>query len=156
MPNPVNPIGPVVLPHHNVAIKEIQDKIELKLTADYKARLNVAVLPDNIAGAIRSASQVAAQRASRANFEAEAFRAAKTFFQPTDVKTLIGNKLKQAKDGVALVAASADLAAILAENASMLAKKRKALEDTGAFSKEEAFQMILAEIEGKAARRGNS
>jgi len=155
-PRPVTPpppVAPAELPHQKLTIKQVTDVIERQLTKDYTARLNITALPPEIQAGIVSAAAVAAARATRANLENEALKIAKQFFQPASVPQLIAGKLQQAKAGVQIVSGSADLATILDENAKMLAAKRAALEKNG-FKPDEAFQLILAEIQGKAARRG--
>lgn len=144
-------ISSPVLPHFTVTPKQLSDKIKNRLVDDYKKRLNVRRLPTDVMDGIISAAKEAAQRSTKRNLEVEATKIAKTFYQDVDITQLIGTKLKQASVGVSLVSQSADLDSILKENAQMIRKKWKALNDAG-FSKDEAFQLIKAEVEGKAAR----
>jgi hypothetical protein len=140
-----------------VTPKKLSNKIKSQLTKEYRKRLGIGPrdpLPDDIKKGINSAAKTAAQRATQRNLESEALKVAKGFYQPFSISELIADKLGQAKKGVSLVAQSADLNEILKENATMLRKKWQALVNAG-FQADEAFQLILAEVQGKAARRGN-
>ena len=144
--------GSPVLPHVIATPKQLSDKIKDQLVKDYKKRLKVTTLPTDIQKGIDSAAKVAAQRATQRNIEVEATKTAKEFYQDVSVSKLVSSKLAQAKLGVNAVVQSADLEDILKENARMLRKKWQALKDAG-FSEKEAFELIKAEVEGKAARR---
>lgn len=149
---PRPPIPPA--PHATVTPKALEDRIKSALEADYKKRLGISTLPSDVKKGIASAAKSAAQRATRSNLEVEALKIAKGWFQPTSVADLIRSKLGQAKAGVSVVGQSADLDEILKENAKMMRKKYQALVDAG-FTPDQSFQLILAEVQGKAARRGN-
>ncbi len=136
-----------------ITVRPLQDKISAQLEQEYKKRLNVAELPSDMKAAIKAASENTAQRATQRNLEVEAQKIARSFYQPASIDVLIGSKLSQAVAGVQLVSQSADLGAILTENAKMLRKKWKALVDAG-FTEDQSFELIKAEVEGKAARRG--
>jgi chemotaxis regulatin CheY-phosphate phosphatase CheZ len=135
-----------------IVFKPLEAKIYAQLETDYKKRLGVPVLPPDIVQAITSASKEAASRATTRNLEREASSVARTFFQVDKIDALIGNRLKAAKDGMASVTNSPDLGTIIAENAKLLRRKWQALVDAG-FKEEQAFELIRAEVEGKAARR---
>lgn len=153
-PLPVNPVNPLnsVIAVNPVTVKPLQDKISLQLEADYKKRLGVPVLPAEITQAITRAARDAATRATARNLEREAAGVARTFYQADRVDLLIADRLKAARDGMASVTKSPDLGTIIAENAKLLRKKWQALVDAE-FTEDQAFQLILAEVEGKAARR---
>lgn len=153
MPNPTDfPHTP--LPHAKLSPEKLENRIRKQLEKDYRKRLGTRSLPDDVKKGISSAARTAAQRATKRNLEVEALKIAKSFYQPTSVADLIAGKLGQAKQGVNAVSKSADLDAILKENAKMLRKKWQALVSAG-FSEDESFQLIKAEVEGKAARRAN-
>lgn len=144
-------ISSPVLPHTAVTPKQLSDKIKNRLVGDYKKRLNVRKLPTDVMDGIISAAKEAAQRSTKRNLEVEATKIAKTFYQDVPVHELVVEKLKQAEIGVKAVSQSPNLDAILKENAAMIRMKWMALKDAG-FSEDEAFQLIKAEVEGKAAR----
>jgi hypothetical protein len=145
---PTVPTLPVVTP------SVLENRIKQQLEQDYRQKLGVAVLPQEVQSGIDVAARLGAQRATQRNLEVEASKIGRSFYQPTSINQLIASKLTQAKDGVKLVSQSVDLNEILVENAKMLRKKWQALVDAG-FTEAQSFELIKAEVEGKAARRGN-
>jgi hypothetical protein len=135
-------------------VKALETEIEKRLQDDYKKRLKLTTLPDSLKKGIKSAAKTAAERATSRNLEVEAMKVSREFYQPAAVDKLISAKLTQAKAGVKVVSQSADLAEILKENAKLLRKKWQALVDAG-FTKDQAYELIKAEIVGKAARRSS-
>lgn len=134
------------------SVRKLENKIKKDLTAEYKKLLGSNTLSAEITKAIADASKEAAERATGRNLQVEASKIAKNFYRLENVDQRLDRNLKHAKDSVMKVAGSADLDEILAENAKMLRKKWQALVTAG-FTQDESFQLIKAEVEGKAMRR---
>jgi len=150
---PIPNVNPALLAAlQGVSPEKLEKSIKSRLVKDYKKRLNLQRLPNNINKLIGDAAKRAAMKATTVNVDAEAAKIAREFYKPSNVNALLTDKLGKAKLGVKLVTQSADLDEILVENAKLLRKKWKALVDAG-FTQEQAFSLIQAEVEGKASRR---
>jgi H2-forming N5,N10-methylenetetrahydromethanopterin dehydrogenase-like enzyme len=150
---PIVRIPPVPVPKPPVDEKEIQAIVDaaIKSLAD-KMGINPASIPANIKKAIRDAVLTALSTRLNTLIQRDADTAVKDHIlvgaKPLD---MLDNRVSAARDAIAHIVADSRVNAVLADTANLLYKKFQALRTAG-FSETQAFEILLAEIQGGASK----
>lgn len=150
-PSPVT--GLASLPDIKFTQREVDAVVTntTKSVAD-KMGITVAKLPTDIKTAIRKSAISALNIRTKAIIQRDTDTVVKnkvlTGVKPLD---LLDARMKAAKVGIGHIAADTKVEAVLADTAKLLWKKFKALINAG-FSNTQAFDLLLAEVQGRASR----
>ena len=122
-----------------------------KSVAD-KMGTTVDKLPSNMKSAIKTAATSALNVRTKAIIQRDVDAAVKDKVlagaKPID---LLDNRMKAAKQGIHFIAGDTKVEKILEDTAKLLWKKFKALTGAG-FNDTQAFDLLLAEVQGRASR----
>ena len=132
--------------------------LEAKISSDIEKKLKAKLgipdakpLPAAFKTVIDKVSKEVDISATERFVKKEALQVGKQYYREMSIKDAMSVRLSSALQGIQLVSQSADLQKMIDENAKMLFAKKTALETAG-FSKDEAFQLILAEVSAKKAK----
>lgn len=122
-----------------------------KAVAD-KMGITVSQLPTNVQTAIKTATESAMNVRTKAVIQRDVdFAVKSTILKGAKPIDMLDARVKAAKEGIAHIAADTKVTAVLTDTANLLWKKLTALKQAG-FSDTQAFDLLLAEIQGRASR----
>lgn len=151
-PAPPAPPKPIVPPRPRIRVDSVAATIEKSATSKMRRRLGLGPtdpIPKEVLTLIREQATAVAGTAVELGASRDAQAAAREFGRAVTVEDF-QEKLSAARNGIQVIGKSQDVDTILRERATMLWKKKTALEAAG-FSTAEAMQIVLADI----AARGN-
>jgi len=133
----------------------INGEIDKKLEKDVRKVLKIPVskpIPPEIKKIITKESNLSWKKWMERFIGKRADKYGKSIYsEEIDFEANILGVLQKSHKAMDFLSTATELTKILKENAEMLFKKRKALETAG-FSPDEAFQLILAEVQAKKSK----
>lgn len=139
----------------NMPLNESEIEIVVREAANSVAQkmgLSVVELSAEMMEAIRTASINALNTRTRALVHRDVDAAAKaTLLRGTKPLDVFNDRVTAAMEGISYVAQDAKVDSVLNDTARLLWKKFQALKNSG-FNEEQAFELVLAEVQGRASR----
>jgi len=146
-------IGAAALPDIKFSQREVQLAVD-EASRAVAGKMGVAVnaLPAGISEAIKTATVTSFNSRAKSLILRDADSAVKSqLLRGASPMDMLGNRLRAAKDGIAHIAADGQVRDILNDTAKLLFDKLTALKTAG-FTDEQAFNLLLAEVSGRAGR----
>lgn len=157
MPAPKQPSKPLMglasLPDIKFQKTEI-DSVVGEAAKSVAGKMGIAVdkLPDQVMEAIKTAATSAMNTRTKALIQRDVDMAVKeTVLQGVKPLDMLDARVNAAKEGIAHITQDAKVDAVLADTAKLLWKKFQALKTAG-FTDPQAFDLVLAEVQGRASR----
>ena len=135
--------------------KEEQEKIIAGATKAVAKKMGVREdkLPASVKDAIVTAATKIIDTRTKAVIQGDVDRAVKEeILKGTSPLSMLDMRVVAAKQGIAHINADPNVDSVLQDTAALLWKKYNALKTAG-FSETQAFDLLLAEIKGRASRR---
>ena len=148
---PITGIGSI--PDINFSQSDITNVVKdaAKSLAD-KMGIPVNKLSVEVMEAIKTASTSAMNTRTKALIQRDVDLAVKgTILQGVKPLDMLDVRVQAARDGIAHIAQDAKVDAVLTDTANLLWKKLQALKTAG-FTETQAFDLVLAEVQGRASR----
>lgn len=157
MPQPNQPVRPLTGLASLPDIKFKQADVDGVVAEAKKAvAASMGVAPDKLPAEIVAAITTSASSAMNTRTKALIQRNVDTTVKETVLKgvkplDMLDARVQAAKEGIAHITQDAKVDAVLADTAKLLWKKYNSLKTAG-FTDTQAFDLVLAEIQGRAAR----
>ncbi len=155
MPTPrgTGALGASGMPDITFGKKDIDPVVDKTVQAlAGKMGIKAADLPPEITKAVRSAAEAAMKARAKVVIQRDVDLAVKsTMLQGMKPLDLLDARVIAAKDGIGHIAQDKNVDAVLADTATLLRKKYTALVKAG-FNEQQAFDLVLAEVQGRASR----
>ena len=117
-----------------------------------KMGIKASDMPLDVKDAVRAAAEAAMKARTKVVIQRDVDLAVKsTLLQGMKPLDLLDARVVAAKDGIGHIAQNNNVDSVLADTATLLRKKYTALVKAG-FDDQQAFDLVLAEVQGRASR----
>jgi len=155
LPEPKKRVGSApVLPSIVLNKKEI-DTIVASATKSVAQKMGVKEdqLPASVKTAIKTATTNAIETRTKAIIQRDVDKSVKdTILKGVSPLDMLDTRVIAAKEGIAHIRTDPNVDSVLQDTSTLLWKKFNALKTAG-FSETQAFDLLLAEVQGRASRR---